>query len=75
MLMQALGTTNVASVMSTTQIVTFTLFVTFYLPCLATLATMMREVGRKLTVAASGALLLLAVGISLLARVLLHLAL
>ena len=74
MLMQALGTTNVASVMSTTQIVTFTLFVTFYLPCLATLATMMREVGRKLTVAASGALLLLAVGISLLARLLLHLA-
>lgn len=73
MLMQALGTANVASVMSTAQIVTFTLFVTFYLPCLATLASMMRELGRKLTLAASGALLLLAVGISLLARLFFHL--
>ena len=72
MLMQALGTTNVMSVMSAAQIVVFTLFVTFYLPCLATLASMVREVGRKLTVAASGTLLVLAVAISLLARAVFH---
>jgi ferrous iron transport protein B len=72
MLMQAVGTTNVGSVMTTAQIVIFTLFVTFYLPCLATLATMVRELGRKLTIAASGALLALAIVISLLARGVLH---
>jgi ferrous iron transport protein B len=68
MLMQALGTTHVASVMSAAQILIFTLFVTFYLPCMATLASMFRELGWRLTVAASTALLVLAVGISLAAR-------
>ena len=72
MLMQALGTTNVMSVMSAAQIVVLTLFVTFYLPCLATLASMVREVGRKLTAAASGTLLVLAVAIGLLARAVFH---
>jgi ferrous iron transport protein B len=68
MLMQALGTTHVASVMSVAQILIFTLFVTFYLPCMATLAAMFRELGWRLTAAAATALLLLAVGISLAAR-------
>jgi ferrous iron transport protein B len=68
MLMQALGTTNVASVMSTAQILIFTLFVTFYIPCMATLASMFRELGWRLTAAAATALLVLAVGISLAAR-------
>jgi small GTP-binding protein len=68
MLMQALGTTNVASVMSVAQILIFTLFVTFYLPCMATLASMLRELGWRLTAAAAAALLGLAVGISLAAR-------
>jgi ferrous iron transporter FeoB len=68
MLMQALGTTNVASVMSVAQILIFTLFVTFYIPCMATLASMYRELGWRLTAAAATALLVLAVGISLAAR-------
>jgi ferrous iron transport protein B len=68
MLMQALGTTQVASVMSVAQILIFTLFVTFYLPCMATLASMFRELGWRLTAAAATALLALAVGISLAAR-------
>jgi ferrous iron transporter FeoB len=68
MLMQALGTTNVASVMSVAQILIFTLFVTFYLPCMATFASMFRELGWRLTAAAATALLVLAVGISLAAR-------
>jgi ferrous iron transporter FeoB len=68
MLMQALGTTSVASVMSVAQILIFTLFVTFYLPCMATLASMFRELGWRLTAAAGTALLVLAVGISLAAR-------
>jgi ferrous iron transporter FeoB len=68
MLMQALGTTNVASVMSVAQILIFTLFVTFYIPCMATLASMYRELGWRLTAAAATALLVLAAGISLAAR-------
>lgn len=68
MLMQSLGTTHVQTVMTAAQIFTFTLFVTFYIPCLATLASMFREVGAKLTIAASATLLLLAVAISLVAR-------
>jgi small GTP-binding protein len=68
MLMQALGTTHVLGVMTAAQILIFTLFVTFYLPCMATLASMMRELGWRLTLAASTALLAIAVVISLAAR-------
>jgi ferrous iron transport protein B len=68
MLMQALGTTNVASVMSTAQMIIFTLFIMFYIPCMATLASMFRELGWRLTTAAATTLLALAVVISLAAR-------
>ena len=68
MLMQALGTTHVLSVMTTAQVLIFTLFVTFYIPCVATLAAMMRELGWRLTLAASGALLALALIVSVAAR-------
>jgi ferrous iron transport protein B len=54
--------------MTTAQILIFTLFVTFYLPCMATLASMMRELGWRLTLAASIALLAMAIVISLAAR-------
>ena len=68
MLMQALGTAHVLGVMTAAQILIFTLFVTFYIPCMATLASMARELGWRLTLAASGALLGLAVIVSLAAR-------
>jgi ferrous iron transporter FeoB len=68
MLMQALGTAHVLTVMSLAQVVIFTLFVTFYLPCLATLASLLRELGWRLTAAAAGSLLTLAIIISLAAR-------
>lgn len=45
MLMQALGTEDVGSVMTQGQILTFTLFVTFYIPCVASLATLVKELG------------------------------
>lgn len=45
MLYQALGTENVASAMSPAQIAVFTLFVTFYVPCVATITALVREVG------------------------------
>jgi ferrous iron transport protein B len=45
MLFQALGTEQVATVLSASQLLGFALFVTFYVPCVATIATMVRELG------------------------------
>jgi ferrous iron transport protein B len=47
MLAQAFGTTNFSSVMSPEQIITFTVFVVFYIPCLATIVTIRNELGAK----------------------------
>jgi ferrous iron transport protein B len=47
MLTQALGTTQVLTVMTKTQILVFTVFVIFYVPCLATVAALWREIGKK----------------------------
>jgi ferrous iron transport protein B len=47
MLTQALGTTQVLTVMTKTQIMVFTIFVTFYIPCLATIASLLKEIGKK----------------------------
>jgi ferrous iron transport protein B len=47
MLTQALGTTQVLTVMTKTQIIVFTVFVTFYIPCLATIAALWKEIGKK----------------------------
>jgi ferrous iron transport protein B len=45
MLVQALGTSDFASVMSTGQMVVFTAFSLFYVPCLATLAMLRSVIG------------------------------
>ncbi|GAB4341259.1 MAG: ferrous iron transport protein B [Calditrichia bacterium] len=47
MLTQALGTNEVLSVISTGQILTFTIFVTFYIPCVATMAVLAKELGNR----------------------------
>jgi ferrous iron transport protein B len=47
MLTQALGTTQVLTVMTKTQIMVFTVFIIFYIPCLATIAALWREIGKK----------------------------
>jgi ferrous iron transport protein B len=47
MLTQALGTNQVLTVMTKTQIMVFTVFVTFYIPCLATIAALWKEIGKK----------------------------
>jgi ferrous iron transport protein B len=47
MLTQALGTTQVLTVMTQTQVMVFTIFVTFYIPCLATIAVLWKEIGKK----------------------------
>jgi ferrous iron transport protein B len=49
MIFQALGTMDVRAALSPGQIMTFTLFLLFYVPCLATLAVFWREFGRRRT--------------------------
>jgi ferrous iron transport protein B len=50
MLVQALEVTDISTVMSATQIMTFTIFVLFYVPCVATIAVLSKEIGAKKTV-------------------------
>ena len=49
MLFQALGTAQVASVLTSGQMMTYTLFVLFYVPCIATIAVLRRELGSSQT--------------------------
>jgi ferrous iron transport protein B len=47
MLSQALGTIDFASALSSTQMIVYATFVMFYLPCLATLSALKRELGTR----------------------------
>jgi ferrous iron transport protein B len=71
MLVQALGTTEIATVMTPVQILVFTLFIMFYIPCVATLATLAKEVGKRLTALAMVYSFVLATVIAVAARFLL----
>ena len=73
MLGQALGTMNFAAVLSPVQSFTYAVFVVFYVPCLATLMVLRRELGTKamlwitaLTVVVAMLAALLARGVALL---------
>jgi ferrous iron transport protein B len=75
MLTQALGTTSVSSSLSATQIVVFTIFITFYIPCLATLVALVKEIGKKMTALATAYTFVLATLMGFLARLILPLLL
>ncbi|MFB3855219.1 MAG: ferrous iron transport protein B [Vicinamibacterales bacterium] len=72
LLFAALGTSDVASVMSSGQILGYTFFVTFYVPCLATFAALARELGWRtasaISVATFGIATILAAGLRVLAN-------
>ncbi len=68
MLVQALGTTHLESVMSSGQMLTFTLFVVFYVPCVATVAVMAKSLGWRDTALISGFSILLAVVVAVAGR-------
>ncbi len=51
MLFQAMGTNNLLTVMSQGQILIFTVFVVFYIPCVATIGVLYKQVRGKATVA------------------------
>jgi ferrous iron transport protein B len=47
MIFQALGTQEIGAVLTSIQIITLLLFLTFYVPCVSTFAVMLRTLGRK----------------------------
>lgn len=61
MIYQALGTFDVALYLDWVQLVTFLVFLTFYIPCISTFAVMLRTIGRKEAVFSIG----LSVGVAL----------
>lgn len=70
MLIQALGTPQVLAVMSKVQVLVFTVFVVFYIPCLATIAVLWREIGPKKALITVLFTLILATGLALATRLL-----
>ncbi len=49
LLVQALGNTQIRQLMTASQILVFTIFITFYIPCIATVATLLKQIGLKMT--------------------------
>ena len=68
MLVQALGTTQIRQVMTASQILVFTIFITFYIPCIATVATLLKQIGRKMTAFAIGYSFLVATALAVATR-------
>ena len=68
MLTEALGTAQITAALTLTQLLTFTIFVLFYMPCASTIAAMSREVGWKGAATAAVLSLALATGLAVLTR-------
>ncbi len=68
MLMQALGTTDIATAMTPAQMMIFTMFVVFYIPCLATITVLWKELGKGRTILIATLTLVLAIVIGALTR-------
>ncbi len=68
MLAQAFGTSNYAAVMTAQQMIVFTVFVVFYIPCLATIISIRNELGAKAMWAITGLTVLVATLAALFAR-------
>ncbi|NMB61622.1 MAG: ferrous iron transport protein B [Chloroflexi bacterium] len=69
MLGQALGSMNFDQVLTKIQMLSYTLFVVFYIPCLATLLAIRKELGMKSMLTITAITLLVAVVVALLARI------
>ena len=70
MLFQALGTQQIQSILSSSQIIVFTTFIIFYTPCVATIAVMGKELGWKKTLFVSVLTFIIATFIALVVRIL-----
>lgn len=68
MLGQALGSTDFASVLTPIQMITFSVFVVFYVPCLATLSVLRRELDTRSMLIIAGITVIIAILSALVAR-------
>jgi ferrous iron transport protein B len=68
MLNEALGTTQLQTVLTHAQLLTFTVFVLFYIPCASTIAALSREIGWRGAAAAVIVSLALALALGVLTR-------
>lgn len=68
MLGQALGSMSFDTVLTSVQMITFTVFVMFYVPCLATLSALRRELGTRAMFIITGMTVVIAMVTALLAR-------
>lgn len=68
MLRQALGVNDFSAALSPLQMLTFTVFVVFYIPCLATLSALKRELGWRAMLAVSALTVVVALAAGLLVR-------
>ncbi len=68
MMAQALGTTSFSAVMTYTQMMTFTMFVVFYVPCISTIAVLWREFNGKLAATSFALHMIVATIIALITR-------
>ena len=68
MLGQALGSMDFSQVLTPVQMITYTIFVIFYMPCLATLVVIRKELGTRSMWAIMGLSLVIATATALLAR-------
>lgn len=68
MLGQALGSMNFNAMLSPVQMISFTVFVMFYIPCLATLAALRRELGTRDMLVISGLTVVIALATAIFVR-------
>jgi len=68
MLGQALGTMEFSQVLTSVQMITYTVFVVFYMPCMATMVVIRRELGRRAMWHIAGLTTLIATVAALLSR-------
>jgi ferrous iron transport protein B len=68
MLHQALGGVDLVNALSSTQMVTYSVFVVFYIPCLATLLVLKKELGGKVMIAVAVMTIVIATIAALIAR-------
>jgi ferrous iron transport protein B len=71
MLGQSLGTMEISSVLAPTQIMVLTVFIVYYIPCLATLGVLWRGIGAKRTLIAGLLSIILALTLALATRLVL----
>jgi len=68
MLGQAMGSMDFRGLLTPGQMITYTVFVIFYMPCLATLVTLQKELGKKAMWSIMGMTLIIALISALAAR-------